>query len=79
MLSMEPAVDVLVHTSDGVHSALDEDDIHELLEAHPPEAACRALVRRAREEDSQDDVSVQIASVGALPANGSRAWWRWGR
>ncbi len=80
VLSMElRSWDVLVHTSDGVHTALDEDDLHELLEAHPPEAACRALVRRAREEDGQDDVSVQIASVGLLPANGSRSWWRWDR
>jgi len=80
VLSMELRPwDVLVHTSDGVHAALDEPDIHGLLEAHPPEAACRALVRRAREEDSQDDVSVQIAWVGALPESGSRSWWRWGR
>lgn len=80
VLSMElRSWDVLVHTSDGVHTALDEDDIRGLLEAHPPEAACRALIRRAHEEDSGDDVSVQIVSLGALPVNGSRSWWRWGR
>jgi protein phosphatase len=80
MLSMEiHSWDVLVHTSDGVHTALAESDLQDLLEAHPPEAACHALVRRARQEDGQDDVSVQIAAVGQLAAARSRSWWRWGR
>jgi len=35
--------------------------------AHPPEAACRALVRRAREEGGEDNLSAQIACVLACP------------
>jgi protein phosphatase len=71
--------DVLAHVSDGVHQALEEDEIAELLEGHPPEAACRAIVRRAREAESIGNVSVQVARVETLPASAPRAWWRLGR
>src|SRR5205085_9218424 len=63
--------DVLVHTSDGVHASLPESDIQELLEAHPPDAACQALVRRAQESDAAEDASAQVATLGGeldLPA-----------
>lgn len=79
LLSMElRAGDLLVQCSDGMHAALSEGEIRELLEAHPPEAACRALVRRACEEDGRDDVSVQVAAVRKVPAQ-PRSWWRFGR
>ena len=42
--------DVLAQMSDGVHAALPEAEIIELLNAHPPESACRALIRRGLEE-----------------------------
>jgi protein phosphatase len=69
--------DVVAQMSDGIHAALPEAEIAELLESHPPEAACRALVRRSREEGGADNLSVQIAAViGPEPA--SRPWWRFG-
>lgn len=79
LLSLELRTgDVLVQCSDGVHGAIEEVEIQELLEAHPPEAACRALLRRAHEEDG-DDVSVQVAAVRGVPASAARPWWRLGR
>jgi protein phosphatase len=70
------AGDVLLQCSDGVHGVLGDGEMRELLESHPPEAACRALVRRARESASEDDASVQIASVRAVEAPAMRSWWR---
>lgn len=79
LLSMDlRAGDVLVHSSDGVHGALPEPELRELLEAHPPEAACQALVRRAHESDGDDDASVQVAAIRELPA-APKPWWRFGR
>jgi len=71
--------DVLLQCSDGVHGALGEAEMTELLQAHPPEAACRALVRRACEERGEDNVSVQVAAVGQhAPSAAARPWWRFG-
>lgn len=79
VLSMElRAGDVIVQCSDGVHGALEDDEIRELLESHPPEPACRALVRRARESEGEDDASVQIAAVRELAMPAARSWWRRG-
>src|SRR5438477_7755117 len=55
--------DVVVQCSDGVHTTVREAEIVELLAAHPPEAACRALIRRGREEGGEDNLSVQIAAI----------------
>jgi protein phosphatase len=71
--------DVLAQMSDGIHAALPEAEISELLQAHPPAAACGALVRRGREEGGDDNLSVQVAAVVACPAPASRPWWRFGR
>ena len=77
-LTMELASgDRLLQCSDGVHGALAEEEIQELLEAHPPEAACQAIVRRAREVDAGDDISAQLVRIPAL-AEPSGAWWRFG-
>ena len=70
--------DVFFQCSDGVHGVLEEHEITELLESHPPDAACRALVRRARECASDDDASVQVATVRAIDAAAARSWWRRG-
>jgi PPM family protein phosphatase len=77
-LTMElSAGDLLLQCSDGVHAALDEDELRELLEAHPTEAACHAIVRRAHEVDAGDDASAQLVRVAALaPAQAARSWWR---
>jgi protein phosphatase len=71
--------DVLMQCSDGVHGPLVETEIAELLASHPPEAACHALVRRAREESGEDNLSVQVASILDCPAPAPRPWWRFGR
>jgi protein phosphatase len=70
--------DVFMQCSDGVHGALGEPEVAELLAAHPPEAACRALVRRAREEGGEHNISVQVASVVSCPPAADRPWWRLG-
>jgi protein phosphatase len=79
-LTMElSAGDQLLQCSDGVHAALDEDELRELIEAHPPEAACHAIVRRAHEVDAGDDASVQLVRIAALaPTPAPRSWWRLG-
>jgi protein phosphatase len=77
-LTMELASgDRLLQCSDGVHGALAEEEIQELLEAHPPEAACQAIVRRARQVDAGGDASAQLVRIPVL-AEQSRAWWRFG-
>ena len=79
-LTMDLALDDrLLQCSDGVHRALAEEELQELMEAHPPEAACQAIVRRAHEVDAGDDASAQlvrIAGLAALPS--ARPWWRFG-
>ena len=79
ILSLElRAGDVIVQCSDGVHTALGEDDIQELLEAHPPAAACHAILRRAGQLDGSDDLSVQVAAVRDVPLV-ARRWWPFSR
>src|SRR5579875_1404974 len=70
------AGDVLVQCSDGVHGCVPEAEIAELVRAHPPEAACRALIRRGREEGGEDNLSVQVAAVLRCPAATARTRWR---
>jgi len=72
------ADDVLLQCSDGVHGGLAEPELAELLSAHPPEAACRALIRRAREEGGEDHVSAQVAAVVSCPPRSAWPWWRFG-
>ncbi len=71
--------DVVMQCSDGVHGLLPEPELAEVLAAHPPEAACHALVRRAREEGGEDNISAQVACVTDCPAPAPRPWWRFGR
>ena len=77
-LDVQPG-DVLLQCSDGIHGVVGEAELGELLAAHPPEAACRALVRRAREEGGEDNLSAQIAAIIDCPAPAARPWWRFGR
>ena len=72
-LSLRPG-DVIAQCSDGMYTMLREAEIADLLSAHPPAPACRALVRRAREEGGDDNLSIQIAAVGGLPERSSRTW-----
>jgi len=68
--------DVLVQCSDGVHGPVPEAEITELVRAHPPEAACHALIRRGREEGGEDNLSVQVAAVLQCPEAAPRSRWR---
>src|SRR5262245_54023216 len=77
-LTVRPG-DMLLQCTRGLHTALGADDLREALEAHPPEAACRALVRSARLADGLDDMSVQVAMVGGEAAPPARSWWWFGR
>lgn len=70
--------DVLLHCSDGLHELLADAELAETLAAHDPEAACRALIRRGREERGTGDLSAQVAAVRRCPAP-VRSWWRLGR
>jgi len=71
--------DVIVQCSDGVHGPVREPEMAELVTGHPPEAACRAMVRRAREEGGEDNLSVQVAAILSCPPPTARPWWRLGR
>lgn len=64
--------DVILQGSRAVGVSVGEGEIAELLAAHLPEGACRALVRRVRQEGVDGPVSVQIVSVGT-PDPGRRA------
>jgi protein phosphatase len=65
--------DVVLQASRAVGLAVGEGEIAELLAAHLPEGACRALVRRARQEGVTGMVSVQVAAVGAGGGRGGDA------
>jgi len=72
--------DVLAQMSDGIHAALPEREIAEILVSERAEAACSALVRRGREEGGDDNLSVQIAMIVACDAAPpARPWWRFRR
>jgi protein phosphatase len=77
-LDLRPG-DVVLQMTDGIHGLVPEAEIGELLAAHPPEAAARALVRRGREEGGEDNLSVQIAGVVDCPPPAARPWWKLGR
>lgn len=68
--------DVLLHSTDGLHGALTEHEMRELLTAHPPDAtsACQALVARARQSEASDDATAQVAVVRAVREAAS-SWW----
>lgn len=73
------AGDILVQCSDGVHALISESEIRELLHTPGPEAACRNIIRRAREAGGDDNLSVQVAVVVSCPEPQPRSWWRLGR
>ncbi|HVO22709.1 MAG TPA: PP2C family serine/threonine-protein phosphatase [Candidatus Margulisiibacteriota bacterium] len=73
--------DLLVQCSDGIHSLLPEAEIAQIIQGYPPQAACEALVQRARDRGGDDNMSIQIAAVidAPPPATRSSSWWRFGR
>jgi serine/threonine protein phosphatase PrpC len=77
-LNIQPG-DVLFQCSDGIHTLLAESEMLQFLNAGWPDAACRGLVRRAREAGGHDNLSVQVASVISCSADAPRRWWQFGR
>jgi len=74
------AGDVLFQCSDGVHTLLQDADIAAVLGGQPAMAACQELIRRAREQGGNDNLSAQVAKIAACPPqSASRSWWRFGR
>lgn len=72
------AGDLLVQCSDGVHGALPEPEIAEILRKLRPDASCRAIVKRCREAGGEDNISLQVASIVSCPPPALRSWWRLG-
>lgn len=72
--------DVLAQVSDGIHELVPEARMLEALQAGQPDAACRALIRQARDAGGGDNLSVQVAAVVSCPPAPRRTpWWRFGR
>ena len=61
-LSLE-AGDTLVLCTDGLWSLLAEADIQKVVTSKKPDAACRELVKMARDGGGPDNITVQIATV----------------
>jgi len=71
------AGDVLVQCSDGIHDALSESEMAELLREGRPEAACKAAVQRSLDAGGSDNMSLQVAAVISCSAPPPPAsWWR---
>jgi protein phosphatase len=79
-MSVRPG-DVLIQCSDGMHALLSDEEILALLPpARQIDAACRALIHRAKDNGGDDNISVQIACVVSCSPSASKSpWWRFGR
>jgi protein phosphatase len=64
------AGDVVLQASRVLVMTLGEGEIAEILGAHLPEGACRALIRRVRQEGVTEPLSVQIAAAGEHDGEG---------
>lgn len=66
----EPGETYLLAT-DGAYSHLQADDVHQALRQHPqdPDAAATHLVSLARSRGSDDDATLQLLRIDALPAS----------
>jgi serine/threonine protein phosphatase PrpC len=53
--------DTVLLCSDGLHSAVEDGEILEVVASHPPEIAARELVRLANEHGGRDNISVIVA------------------
>ncbi|SIR30234.1 bifunctional protein-serine/threonine kinase/phosphatase [Pseudacidovorax sp. RU35E] len=64
--------EVYLLATDGAHAHLAAADMHEALRLHADDfdAAAAALTRRARERGSDDDATVLLLRIDALPAPG---------
>lgn len=61
--------DVYILTTDGLHDHVEPQDfLNALRDAPDLEAACSALIQRAMDNHSEDNVSCQMLRIEALPA-----------
>lgn len=75
-LTVQPG-DLLVQCSDGIHGAIADDELAELVRDRDPASGCQTLIERARDAGAPDNASVQIAIVtDCEPAAPARRWWR---
>jgi PPM family protein phosphatase len=77
-MTVQPG-DVLLQCSDGVYTLLSESEMLAFLQAGGPDAACRAMIQRARDAGGDDNLSVQVAAVISCSPDAPRPWWRLGR
>jgi protein phosphatase len=71
------AGDQFVLCSDGLWSALEDDEIAEVVGSTSPVQACRQLIDYALERDCLDNVTVQVVrvlNVGEAPAPSRNGW-----
>src|SRR5262249_32297277 len=67
--------DVLLQSTHGIHNAVSESEMREMLACPSPDGACQALVARARASETTDDATAQVAVVRAVPEAASGRWW----
>jgi len=70
--------DQFVLCSDGLWSEIEDDEITEVVTAHPPQTACHELIKRALGRDCRDNVSVQVVRIVGMadtPPAPSRNGW----
>jgi serine/threonine protein phosphatase PrpC len=61
-LSLESA-DVMVLCTDGLWSLLGETEMLKVVTSKKPDAACKALVKMARDHGGPDNITVQVAQI----------------
>ena len=61
--------DILVLCTDGLWSLIQEPEILEIVTKQPASAACKELVRLARERGGPDNITVQVLRVSANGAS----------
>jgi len=61
--------DILVLCTDGLWSLIHEPEILEIVTSQPASAACKELVRLARERGGPDNITVQVLRVSANGAS----------
>jgi len=61
--------DIYLFTTDGVHDFLVDKEIQEIIESHieSPQKAVDKLIKAAKKNKSNDNISAQICKVDALP------------
>jgi len=61
--------DALLVCSDGLYNVLQDSEMAELCCAHPPKAACEALISRANERGTPDNLTAAVVRItGSGPA-----------